>query len=100
MTGVVIAAFGDDCTIGAADTIAPIGALLGQRHSHDRHPLSVLAAYPFRLTESRNYAFLKFKVAAEPGDVPLRRGTKMFLVFAAEVRRVFVAHADGRARGV
>src|SRR6185503_19820318 len=46
------------------------------------------------------YTFLRLQAAAEPGDVPLRWGAEMLFVFAAEVRRIFVAHADRGGRGV
>ena len=38
--------------------------------------------------------FLKVKVAAQPGDVTLRRSSEKLLVLAAKIGRVFVASLD------
>ena len=46
------------------------------------------------------YAFLKFKVAAQLGDVTLRRSAEKLFVLAAKVRWVFIAHTEPGARCV
>jgi hypothetical protein len=43
---------------------------------------------------------LKFKVVAKSGDVTLRWSAKKLFVLAAEVRRVFIAHAEPGAGSV
>lgn len=42
----------------------------------------------------------KFKTAAQPRDVALRRRAEQLLIVAAEICRVFVAHSVPRARRV